>query len=135
MRSREAFMIRPSESGDLTDEESADLTARVEQFRAAWSPAGATDLSWSLPPRGAPHRLAVLVQIVLIDMERRAAAGLPFRVERYVNLFPDDLTTANVPAALLVAEYRLRHRHTDRPALAEYERWFPAQLKAMAEEL
>ncbi len=128
-------MTNPSAAGELTDEESADLTRRVERFRAAWSPDGATDLSGSLPPAGARHRHAVLVQIVLADMERRAAARLPFRVERYVNLFPDELASQSVPASLLVAEYRLRHRYTDRPALAEYERWFPDQFPAIAEEL
>jgi serine/threonine protein kinase len=124
-----------SESGDLTAEESADLTERVELFRAAWSPQGSTDLALSLPSPGARHRLAVLVQLVLTDMERRAAAKLPFRVERYINLFPEELASNCVPAELLVAEYRLRHQYTDRPDLAEYERWFPEQYGAIAEAL
>src|SRR5262249_10994597 len=93
---REDTMTSRSESSHLTDEETTDLTERVERFRAAWSPEGSTDLSMSLPPPEARHRSAVLVQIVLTDMERRAAAGLPFRVERYINLFPEELASNSV---------------------------------------
>jgi serine/threonine protein kinase len=128
-------MTISEELSRLTNEEAADLTERVERFRAAWSPEGSADLAPALPPPGSRHRLAALVQIVLIDMERRAAVRLPFRVERYINLFPDDLSTNEVPAALLIAEYRLRHRYTDKPNLSEYQRWFPAQFDAIAEEL
>ena len=32
-----------------------------------------------------------------------------------------------MPVPLLAAEFRLRHRYTDRPPISEYQRWFPAQ--------
>ena len=128
-------MTTPNESDGLTDEESADLTARVERFRSAWSPDGSTDLAASLPPPGARHRLSVLVQLVATDMQRRAAAGLPFRVERYINQFSEELTTHTVPASLLVMEYRLRHLYSDKPGLDQYQRWFPEQFEAVLQEL
>jgi serine/threonine protein kinase len=115
----------------LNDEEATDLNHRVERFIAAWKPDGSTGLEWFLPPPGARHRLIVLVRIVTIDMERRAGAGFPFRVERYINAFPEDLSTKTVPVALLATEYALRHRHTDKPTHAEYQRWFPDQYDAL----
>jgi len=128
-------MASLGELGRLTDEESADLLNRVERFQAAWKPDGSTGLEWYLPPPGTRHRPAVLVQIIVADMERRAPAGLPFRVERYVNLFPEELSTAEMPVPLLAAEFRLRHRYTDRPAIAEYQRWFPAQFDELVARL
>jgi serine/threonine protein kinase len=115
----------------LTDEEAADLNHRVERFVASWKSDGSAGLEWFLPPPGTRYRSAVLVRIVSIDMQRRAEAGLPFRVERYANDFPEELSTSAVPAALLGAEYQLRHRYTDRPALSEYQRWFPNQFDAL----
>ena len=35
----------------------------------------------------------------------------------------------------MAAEFRLRHRYTDKPALAEYQRWFPAQFDALVAHL
>ncbi len=124
-----------SELGQLTDEETADLNSRTERFVAAWKPDGSTGLEWFLPPPGARHRPLALVRIITADMERRAAAKLPFRCERYVNDFPDELSTNAMPVALLAAEYRLRHQYTDKPALTEYERWFPSQFGALKEYL
>ena len=120
-------MASLGEVGRLTDDESADLLNRVERFVAAWKPDGSTGLEWYLPPPGARHRFAVLIQMVATDMEHRAAARLPFRSEQYVNLFPEELSTNDMPALLLATEYRLRHRYTDKPPLSEYQRWFPNQ--------
>ena len=124
-----------SELGRLTDEEAADLNSRVERFVAAWKPDGSTGLEWFLPPPGARHRPLALVRIVTADMERRAAAGLPFRVERYVNDFPEELSTGAMPVPLLAVEYQLRHRYTDKPQLSEYQRWFPDQFEALKKQL
>ena len=128
-------MASVSELGRLTDEESADLLNRVERFQAAWKADGSTGLEWYLPPPGTRHRPAVLVEIIVVDMERRAPIGLPFRVERYVNLFSEELSTAEMPAALLAVEFRLRHRYTDKPPIAEYQRWFPVQFDDMVTRL
>jgi serine/threonine protein kinase len=113
------------ELDNLTAEESADLAGRVERFRAAWQADGTTAIEWFLPPRGKRHRLAALVQLILIDMERRAQARLPFEVESYLTAYSEDLSAATVPGAILAAEYNLRHRHTDRPSADEYRRRFP----------
>ena len=77
----------------------------------------------------------MLVQIILTDMERRAAARLPFRVERYVDLFPEELSSNQMPVELLVAEYRLRHQYTDKPDLAEYQRVVPGPVRRASAEL
>jgi serine/threonine protein kinase len=128
-------MASLDELGQLTDEESADLLNRVERFQSAWKTDGSTGLEWYLPPPGTRHRLAVLVEVVVSDMERRAPARLPFRVERYVNLFPEELSTNDMPVGMLAAEYRLRHRYTDKPPIAEYQRWFPAKFDELVASL
>src|SRR5262245_36076932 len=124
-------MASLGEPSQLSEEEEADLKSRVERFKAGWKPDGSTGLEWCLPDAGSKHRRAVLVQIVIADMERRAPARLPFRVERYVNLFPDELSTNQMPSELLATEYRLRHKFTDKPPLTEYQRWFPDQFDAV----
>src|SRR5579883_418439 len=119
----------------LTDEESTDLSNRVERFRAAWKADGATTLEWFLPPPGTRHRLAVLVSIVLDDMDRRAQAVLPFRVEAYLSKFPEDLTPNNVPVEILTHEYLLRHRCADRPPMDEYRHRFPTLYEAFLQHM
>jgi serine/threonine protein kinase len=128
-------MTSLNELDRLTDEEVADLNHRVERFVAAWTPDGSIGLGLFLPPPGARHRPAALVRIISLDMERRAGAGLPFRVERYANEFPEELSTSSIPVELLVTEYQLRHRYSDKPALSEYQRWFPDQFEALLDHL
>lgn len=128
-------MSKLGEVAPLSDDEATDLTNRVERFRAAWKADGSTGLEEYLPAPGQRHRPAVLVQVVAADMELRAPARLPFRVERYVDLFPQELSTAGMPVELLAAEYRLRHQYTDKPALSVYQRWFPDQYDALLAEL
>src|SRR5260221_608007 len=124
-----------SELGRLSEEETTDLNNRVERFVAAWKPDGSTGLEWFLPPPGARHRPLGLIRIVIADMERRAAAKLPFRVERYVNDFSEELSTNSMPVPLLAVEYQLRHKYTDKPQLAEYQRWFPHQFDELKKYL
>lgn len=119
----------------LTDEESNDLSNRVGRFRAAWKTDGSITMEWFLPPPGTRHRFAVLASIVLDDMERRAQAGLPFRVESYLNKFPEDLTPNNVPIEILAREYLLRHRCADKPPVEEYRRRFPTLYEAFAKHV
>ncbi len=128
-------MATPSESVRLSAEESADLRDRVERFRAAWKPDGSGGLKRFLPPHGAPHRAAILVQILLSDMELLAAAGQPVRVDSYVNRFPKDFAPQEVPVLLLVAEYQLRHQYEDKPSLEEYRARFPAQYDELTQYL
>jgi serine/threonine protein kinase len=119
----------------LSDDDAADARDRVSRFRAAWKPDGSGGMARYLPPAGAAHRLAVLVGVAVADMERRAAAGLPFRVDTYTARFPKDLIKDRPPVEMLAAEYRLRHQHGDRPDLREYRERFPARYDELTRAL
>src|SRR5262245_37372129 len=121
--------------GRLTPAEYADLNDRVDRFHAAWRPDGSVALEGFVPPPGARHRPFVLVELIKTDMERRAEAGLPIRVETYLTRFRDDLRPDAVPVSLLAEESRLRHLHADKPDLADYQHRFHAQFDALVKHL
>ena len=73
--------------GELTEGEYADLDERVDRFHAAWKPDGSSALEEFVPASGVRHRLFVLVELIKTDMELRAKAGLPIRVETYLDRF------------------------------------------------
>jgi serine/threonine protein kinase len=126
-------MSSGSEPG--TRSEGDDLAERVEQFRAAWLADQTTDLEPFLPALSAPHRPLVLVELIRADMELRAEAGLPVRVETYLGRFRWELPSGDTVVSLVATEYRLRHRHGDKPQLNEYRSRFPAQFNALAASL
>jgi serine/threonine protein kinase len=117
-----------------TRSEADDLAQRVDRFRAAWQADQTTDLEAFLPAPPAPHRPLVLVEMIKADMELRAKAGLPVRVETYHGRFRHELPPgALVP--LIASEYRLRHRHGDKPRLTEFRSRFPDQYDALSKSL
>jgi formylglycine-generating enzyme required for sulfatase activity len=120
------------ESG--TRSEGDDLADRVERFRAAWQADPSTDLEPFLPAHPAAHRPLVLLELIRTDMELRAGAGMPVRVETYLGRFRWELPAESL-VPLVAAEYRLRHRHGDKPQLNEYRSRFPAQFNAIAATL
>lgn len=121
--------------GQLSDAEYTDLADRVDRFHASWKPDQPADPDAFLPPKSAPHRSAVLIELLKTDMELRAKANLTVRVEAYLARFPGDLPATAVPASLLVEEYLIRHRFADKPSLDEYRARFATRFPAMAAEL
>src|SRR5438067_2287588 len=119
-------MTGGSENG--TRSEAADLAERVAGFRAAWQADGTADLEAFLPAPPAAHRPLVLVELVKADMELRAKARLPVRVEPYLGRFRHDLPPTAI-VSLIAHEYRLRHRLDDKPTLAEFQSRFPEQFE------
>ena len=65
----------------------ADLDERVAAFEAAWA-AGPPPLARFLPPADRPDFLAVLTELVRIDLEFRADRGEPPAVDRYRAAYP-----------------------------------------------
>jgi serine/threonine protein kinase len=120
----------PGGSEFTTRTEDDDLADRVERFRTAWQADRSTDLEPFLPAPPAPHRPRVLVALIKADLEQRAKAGLPIRVETYLGRFRWELPAGEV-VALVATEYRLRHKFGDKPRLAEYRSRFPDQFDAL----
>lgn len=105
----------------------ADPAARVELFRKARAVNPGVDLGDFLPPPGSAARAAALVELIGLDLEHRAKAGQPTRLEPYLRRFAADLSPAAVPVILLYEEYRVRHRYADAPPVGEYRARFPAR--------
>jgi formylglycine-generating enzyme required for sulfatase activity len=120
------------ELGHLTDAQYADLVERVDRFHEAWIPDEPANPASFLPSRSAPHRFAVLIELLKTDLELRAKVHLPVRIDPYLVAFPDDLPAHNVPVTLLLEEYLVRHRFADRPPLEEYKKRFPTVYDRLA---
>ena len=117
-----------------TRSEADDLAERVERFRTAWLADHATDLELFLPAPPAPHRPAVVASLIKLEMELRAVAGLTIRAETYLGRYRWELT-ASEAVAVVALEYRLRHKHGDKPRLTEYRSRFPEQFDALSESI
>ncbi len=99
-----------------------DFETVIMRFEAAWESGTVPDLVSFVPP-DAP--MSVLVEIVLIDMERRFKIGGPVNVERYLAAFPALADDIDAMAALIETECRFRRRFGPPPETGEYARRFP----------
>lgn len=115
---------------------SLDENAR-RQFESAWRAARPEPIERFLPDPNHPHYLPTLEELIAIDLEfrwkrwREPAVNdvtprqeRPPLVESYLARFPH-LQQPQVLERLLEQEFRVRQRHGDRPALADYQRRFP----------
>lgn len=118
------------ELGLLSDTEYAELNDRVDRFHDARRADPAVALDSFLPPPGGRLRAFVLVELIKTDMELRVRAGTPVRVESYLARFRTEFPEGRTPVSLIAEEYRLRHRHGDRPGLGEYRERFAEQFEA-----
>jgi hypothetical protein len=65
------------------------VDAIVQQFEEAWQNGGRPAIGDYLPD--GPDRLAVLRELIAIDLQRRQRAGEPVRLVDYVERFPEVL--------------------------------------------
>ncbi len=79
----------------------------VQRFEEAWQAGQRPALDDYLPKDG-PDRLAVLVELAHVDLERRLKAGESARVEEYFGRYPDMAVDRAAALDLIAAEYRLR---------------------------
>jgi predicted Ser/Thr protein kinase len=115
----------------------ARLEEFVERFEKAWREGTSPDLAQFLPASG-PSRLAVLAELVQIDLERRLKAGEPVRVEDYLRRYPELAEVPNALPSLASTEYRLRRSVQPGLTLTEYLHRFPQlrrQLACVAQSL
>jgi WD40 repeat protein/serine/threonine protein kinase len=127
--------------------------ALCDRFEAAWRAGGCPRIEeWFAPDksgRDEPWSSEVLMGLIYLDLEHRwhqandetvnsraptenthAGGGLlpprP-RLEDYLHLYPVLGPADRLPDALIVHEYRVRHRFGDRPSAEQYLQRFPAQ--------
>jgi len=113
----------------------ADLSARADQFFAALTRGGADDWEPFLASLTGTARVAVLAELVLIDLGHRWARGGQAVVEEYVARFPELGPLDRVPAALILEEHRCRVKAGITTDLDSYRSRFPAQFPALRDIL
>jgi hypothetical protein len=115
---------------DLPTESAAPL----DRFEHAWSLGGTPRLEDFLPSAPGPGRAGVLLQLVLIDLERRLGRGEVVRVESYLDRFPE-LDAPDLAVELIAAEFRLRLRREASLAPEEFLCRFPGHAPALSDRL
>ncbi len=121
-------MPAPNDLDGLNSEqwrELCDCASRLEHTLLGG--ATAVDLRHFLPAEDAPHRRAVLCELVKTELEARYRRGKGQTLERFLEAYPELGGRDDVPVSLLYEEYRVRRLHGDRPALADYRMRFPRQ--------
>jgi tRNA A-37 threonylcarbamoyl transferase component Bud32 len=102
----------------------ARLEAAVDRFEDLWQGGGRPLIDDHLPADG-EGRMAVLVELVHVDLEYRLKAGEPVRVESYLERYPELGRDRGVLVDLLAAEWKLRRRADPSVSIEEYARRFP----------
>jgi hypothetical protein len=109
----------------MSSQLSDNLEPIFERFEKAWNGPAPPRIEDYLPAVEHPARLAVLAELVRIDLERRLAAGESVRVEEiYLSRFPELGNHAGLVVSLVSREFHFRRSREPRLTLAEYlERW------------
>jgi predicted Ser/Thr protein kinase len=121
----------------LSDHERHELEWSLVQFDHSW--AGDQLAAWvqKLPAAHSPQRLAALVEMVKIDLERQWQQGRQVPLETYLETYPELGTVETVSPDLVQAEYEVRRQFRAPADLAEFSRRFPHQadqLRRLVEE-
>jgi tRNA A-37 threonylcarbamoyl transferase component Bud32 len=104
---------------------STSLVTVLGRFEEAWNGPVPPRIEDYLPPPDTPHYMALLGELVQIDLERRLAAGERLRVEEaYLPRFPELGANGAMAVSLIGREFRLRRQQEPELSLSEYlERW------------
>jgi serine/threonine protein kinase/formylglycine-generating enzyme required for sulfatase activity len=89
------------------------------------------DLRQFLPSPDAPHRRAVLLELIKTELEARYRRGQSCRLEDFVRRYPELGGPDALPDSLVYEEFRMRRLHGERPELDEYRSRFPGQFKGL----
>ena len=92
--------------------------------RGGPGPRRPAELADFAPPPDHPERLAILCELVRVDLEHRWQGGQPRRAGGLPRLFPELFEDPELVHAMAFEEYRLRLQAGEQPAPAEYRRRF-----------
>jgi serine/threonine protein kinase/lipoprotein NlpI len=92
----------------------------VEEYEAALARGEAAEVVDFSPPPGHPQRLAILCELVRVDLEHRRERGRPRRLEEYRVLFPAVFEDPDLVQAMAYEEYRLRLQGGEAATPSEY---------------
>jgi predicted Ser/Thr protein kinase len=110
------------------------LDTVVGRFNQLWQDGARPALDDYLAELGADRRLAVLAELVHVELEFRLKAGEPARVEEYLQRYPE-LDSPEVLLSLIVVEYRLRQCREPSLTVGEYLARFPRHAEELTKRL
>lgn len=119
----------------LSDEDRAQLSARADEFHDALVRGGIAD--WDKYLSGLPDhiRLAVLTELVIIDLSYRWGNGERPKIEDYIAKFPEFGPPDRVSSAVILEEHRSRIKAGERPEPESYRARFPTQYAEICGEI
>ena len=120
-------MTEAGNLGQLKTQEWQHLQDLADQLERALAEADSVDLSRFLPPPGAPQRLVFLHELIKTEMEIRCRRRKTVSLDDYLTRYPELGPTESLSVELIYEEFRIRHRHGDKPPLDRYRQRFPAQ--------
>ena len=119
----------------LTSAEHAILSARADAFHSALRKGGVSDWYSHLDGLEGPVRLAVLIELVILDLGHRWRHGESIRIEDYVERFPELGPADEVSPKLISEEFRCRVAAGENPDLSVVRSRFPIQFSAIRSQL
>jgi serine/threonine protein kinase/Flp pilus assembly protein TadD len=99
---------RPEHLVKLAEAERRLLETWLIEFDQSWRDGRLAERVRELPPAGHPLRLAALIELVKIDLERQWELGRRVVLENYIQLYPELATSSAVEADLIQMEQRVR---------------------------
>ena len=120
----------------LTSAEQMQLSARADAFHSALRK-GAVGADWNehLEDLEGPVRIAVLIELAILDMGHRWQKGERVGVEEYVRRFPELGPPDAISPKLITEEFRSRVASGDNPNLSQFQSRFPVQFSAIRSQL
>ena len=118
-------------ANELSDDTRRDLEAVLLSFDLSWSETKLAELVLSLPLAGDPLRLATLIELIKIDIERQWQNGQQLRVEDYLARYPELGTPATVAVELLQAEFEVRQQFGVATDVGDFATRFPVRGDAL----
>jgi serine/threonine protein kinase/lipoprotein NlpI len=101
-----------------------DIDEVVEAYESALAEGRDAGIAEFAPPTEHPQWLAILCELVRVDLEHGWARGRPHRLEHYRTLFPPLFDDPDLVYAMAYEEYRLRLQAGEAPTPAEYSHEF-----------
>ena len=119
----------------LSDDERALLSVRADEFHAALARGAGSD--WEPFLKGIPDqvRLAVLTELVIIDLIYRWEHKERPEIEEYLSRFPEFGPADRVPNNVIIEEYRCRRKAGEHYDVSRYQSRFPVQFPLVQAEL
>ena len=129
-------VMRTSASSQPTDTKAhawAEVAEHLEAFAGAWDNSSEPPVAAHFLPVGPSEvRRMVLIEIVKFDIDCRLRRAIPWRIEDYVQAYPELDTGGGPPCALLYEDFQLRQQAGYLADSTDYFLRFPRRASELA---